>query len=364
MGNKAPLDGKFCDESTTNDSDDVLVSRVRAGDNEAFEALFERHRSIALHIASRQADNVADVEDIVAEAFIAVLQYLTAGKGPDTFFRAYLLTTVRRIAYKANQAGSRTRPTESYLLDSAEHHHDSILAEFESTAVAQAFTSLPERWQAVLWYVDIEGMKPKAASSMLGLSPNGVSSLVLRAREGLRQAYLQNHISTSVGKGCEEYSSQLGAYARQGLSARSERKVRAHLDGCPKCTAVLLDLDDVQSAMRAALFPLITGIVFTAFTAAVPHLAAASAGAGALTVSHGERSLSTPIPRMWKIRSGSLTIREDEWDIHLAMTATGAANRHKPADPAHHRPETTRSSHRDGSQRARKSGWFARLLGH
>ncbi len=204
-------------------------------------------------------------------------------------------------------------------------------------------------------------MKPKTASSMLGLSPNGVSSLVLRAREGLRQAYLQSHISTSVGKGCQEYSSQLGAYARQGLSARSERKVRAHLDGCPKCTAMLLDLGDVQSAMRAALFPLITGI---AFTVAFPPLAAASAGAGALAVSHGERSVSTPTPMMWKIRSGSLTIREDEWDIHLAMTATVATNRHKPAGPAPHRPETTRSSHRDGPQRAQKSGWFARLLGH
>ncbi|MFJ6537482.1 sigma-70 family RNA polymerase sigma factor [Paenarthrobacter sp. NPDC091711] len=325
--------------SSTNDGDEVLVARVRAGDKDAFEALFQRHHSMALYIASKQADNVADVEDIVSDAFAAVLQYLTAGKGPDTFFRAYLLTTVRRIAYKANQAGSRTRPTESYHLDSVEHHHDSILAEFESTAIAQAFTSLPERWQAVLWYIDIEEMKPKAASPLLGLSPNAVSSLVLRAREGLRQAYLQHHISTSVGKGCEEYSSRLGAYARKGLSARSEQKVRAHLDGCPKCTAVLLDLDDVQSAMRAALFPLMTGIGFTtavqavaAQPLAVPSLAAQSlaappAGAGDLSVSRGEPSTSTATPLRWKIRAGSLTIRENQWDIHMAMTATAVADR-------------------------------------
>ncbi|KUM35736.1 sigma-70 family RNA polymerase sigma factor [Arthrobacter sp. EpRS71] len=325
MGNEAPLDGTSRDETITNDGDDVLVARVRAGDIDAFEELFQRHHSMALYVASKQADNEADVEDIVSDAFTAVLQYLVAGKGPETFFRAYLLTAVRRIAYKANHAGSRTRPTETYHLDGAEHHHDSILAEFESTAIAQAFTSLPERWQAALWYIDVEEMKPKAASPMLGLSPNAVSSLVLRAREGLRQAYLQTHISASVGKGCEDYSSRLGAYARKGLSTRWEQKVRAHLDGCPTCTAVLLDLDDVQSAMRAALFPMMTGI---GFTLAVPSLPAPSAGARDLTASRGEPSTSTPMPVMWKIRAGSLTIRENEWDIHLAMTATVVADRH------------------------------------
>ncbi|WP_354514475.1 sigma-70 family RNA polymerase sigma factor [Paenarthrobacter sp. 4246] len=261
------------------DSDMDLVREVRAGNSTAFEALFERHQGTARKVAAAQVDNFADVDDVVADAFASVYQSITAGKGPDTFFRAYLLTAVRRFAYHANRGASRTRPTaESFVLDSAVFHDDPAVAHFESKAVAQAFRSLPERWQEVLWYVDIEGLKPAAASTLLGLNPNGVSALALRARERLRQVYLQNHITSSAGDDCEEYSAQLGAYAREGLRRRSQDRVRAHLEGCPKCTALLLDLNDVQSAMRAVVFPLVAG---AAFTSVFPALAAAGAGTGA-----------------------------------------------------------------------------------
>ncbi|WP_269215708.1 sigma-70 family RNA polymerase sigma factor, partial [Arthrobacter sp. AK01] len=261
------------------DSDMELVLQVRSGDKAAFETLYGRHRSIARTVATAQLDNFADVDDVVADAFASVYQALAAGKGPDSFFRAYLLTAVRRTAHLMNRAATRTRPTsESYMLDSAIAHDDPALAAFESTAVAQAFRSLPARWQEVLWYVDIEGLKPAAVSPLLGLTPNGVSSLALRARERLRQAYLQNHIRSSAGEDCEEYSTQLGAYSRDGLNRRSQDRVQAHLENCPKCTALLLDLNDVQSAMRAVVFPLVAG---AAFTSVFPALAGAGTGAGA-----------------------------------------------------------------------------------
>jgi RNA polymerase sigma factor (sigma-70 family) len=317
------------------ESDSDLVERVRSGDRAAFETLFERHRGMARYVAARQTDNPADVDDVVSDAFASVFESLTAGKGPDSFFRAYLLTAVRRTAYKVNRTGSRTRPTdELYVLDSTEVHHDPVLAQFESTAVAQAFKALPERWQAVLWYVDIEGLKPAAASPMLGLSANGVSSLALRARERLRQVYLQQHVSASVGEDCEAYSSQLGVYARNGLGKRSTEKVQLHLEECFRCTALLLDLNDVQSAMRAALFPLVTGI---AFTAAVPTLAGGAAAGGAVAggaaaggataggaaggaaagigatpdgsaVPAAAHAASKPMVMLWKVGAGVLTV--------------------------------------------------------
>ncbi|MEJ1115670.1 sigma-70 family RNA polymerase sigma factor [Paenarthrobacter sp. CCNWLY172] len=260
------------------DSDMDLVLQVRAGQRTAFEVLFERHQGVARKVAAAQVNNYADVDDVVADAFTSVYQSITAGKGPDTFFRAYLLTAVRRFAYQTNRGASRTRPTaESFVLDSAVFHDDPAVAHFESKAVTQAFRSLPERWQEVLWYVDIEGLKPAAVSPLIGLTPNGVSALALRARERLRQVYLQNHITSSTGDSCEQYSTQLGAYSRDGLRRRSQDRVRAHLEGCPKCTALLLDLNDVQSAMRAVVFPLVAG---AAFTSVFPALAAVGAGTG------------------------------------------------------------------------------------
>nr|WP_284974791.1 sigma-70 family RNA polymerase sigma factor [Arthrobacter sp. efr-133-TYG-104] len=304
------------------DSDADLISRVRSGDGEAFGVLFERHREMAQKMAAAQLDNRADVDDVVADAFTSVYQSLAAGKGPDTFFRAYLLTTVRRVAYKANQAGSRIRPTaESYVIDSVEGPHDPVLAEFESTTVAQAFKALPERWQAVLWYVDIEGMKPADASAMLGLSPNGVSSLAIRARERLRQIYLQNHINTASGDSCEEYASQLGAFARGGLRSRLRERIQTHLEDCPKCTAVLLELDDVQGAMRAVIFPLIAGV---AFTPAIPALTAATTG----TPVTGIHGVLKSMPA--KIGVGVLTAVAVTAGAAVAMGMTGASKTGSP----------------------------------
>ncbi len=317
MGDGAALFSDEHDHSADAESDEALVSRVRAGDTDAFETLFERHRGMARNVAARHTDNYADAWDVVSDAFAAVFESLADGKGPNSFFRGYLLTIVRRLAYTANRAGFRIQPTEeTHVLDSVEETQDPLLADFESTAVAQAFKALPERWQAVLWYVDIEGMKPAAASAMLGINPNGVSALAIRARERLRQIYLQQHITASTEEECRVFSSRLGAFARQGLSPGSTQKVQAHLEQCSKCTALLVDLDHIQSAMRATLFPLITGI---AFISVDPPLSGAVAGGAAVDDSLGARLAPKPIPMTWKIPVDALRIQEDTWDLHLVM---------------------------------------------
>lgn len=269
----------------TAESDPHILSMVRQGVTEAFDVLYERHLKIALYVARSQTDNPSDADDVVAESFAAIFQLLIEGKGPKEFFRSYLLTVVRRTAHDRNRKARRA-PTaaDDAILDSAVLDSDPVLDHLESSIMAKAFKSLPERWQAVLWHLDIEGLKPAAAAPLVGLTPNGVSSLALRAREGLRQAYLQEHISQTVGDGCEEFASQLGKYARNALKRTSEDRVRAHLDGCAKCTALLMELNDVQGGMRAILFPLVTGIAFgpgaLAALGSAATTAAVASGAG------------------------------------------------------------------------------------
>lgn len=250
-------------------SDPEILAMVRGGDPSAFDVLYRRHAAAAQYVARTQTDNVSDADDVVSEAFASIFQALTEGKGPGQFFRSYLLTAVRRIASDRNRKARRTQPVgDESSLDTVGIDADRVLEAFESSTMVKAFTSLPERWQAVLWHVDIEGLKPAAAAQFIGLSPNGVSSLAIRAREGLRQAYLQNHISLANDDSCYEYSSQLGKYARDGLKRTSRERVEAHLETCSKCTAVLMEINDVQSGMRAVIFPLVTGIVFTPAVAA------------------------------------------------------------------------------------------------
>ncbi|WAH98586.1 sigma-70 family RNA polymerase sigma factor [Arthrobacter sp. MMS18-M83] len=286
-------------------SDLKIMAMVRGGDASAFDVLYRRHGAAAQYVARAQTDNVSDADDVVSEAFASIFQALTEGKGPAQFFRSYLLTAVRRIAHDRNRKAKRTLAVgDESSLDTVAVDADRVLEAFESSTMVKAFTSLPERWQAVLWHVDIEGLKPAAAALFIGLSPNGVSSLAIRAREGLRQAYLQNHISMANDDSCFEYSSQLGKYARDGLKRTSREKVEAHLETCSKCTAVLVELNDVQAGMRAVVFPLVAGVAFTPAAAAgyLPPEALAP-GVGGPTAA-GQRSGNV----IWKMAIAALVL--------------------------------------------------------
>lgn len=230
------------------DSDAMLIERVRLGDGSAFDVLYRRHVAVAERWAAGQVDNPSDIEDVVAESFSAVLQHLLGRKGPDAFFRAYLFAVVRRNAHTQNRFASRTLATsEVQVLDWEVRDPDTVMEQFESSALAKAFQSLPTRWQNAIWYVDVEGLKPAAVSGILELSPNAVSTLVLRAREGLRTAYLQAHVGATIATACGIFTKRLGAYARNALKRTAQDQMRSHLETCSRCTAILLELLDVRS---------------------------------------------------------------------------------------------------------------------
>ncbi|GAA1585773.1 hypothetical protein GCM10009789_44190 [Kribbella sancticallisti] len=258
-------------ETPEGPSDAELIARVRAGDLEAYGDLFGRHHHAAERMA-RQLVPAGDADDLAGDAFAKVLDALRNGGGPDISFRAYLLTTVRRVHVDRIRSGRKVQTTDDIAAYEREPQgfDDPTVTGFESGAAAKAFASLPERWQAVLWHTEVEGEKPAAIAPLLGLTANGVSALAYRAREGLRQAYLQQHLADVASDRCRWTTERLGAYVRGGLTKRENHNVREHLDDCAKCTAVYLELVEVNSALPALLAPALLG------TAGLGYLAAAS----------------------------------------------------------------------------------------
>ena len=268
---------------TAESSDAELIAAVRAGDTDAYGELFGRHREAALRL-SRQLVRGPDADDLVAESFIRVLSVLQDGRGPDEAFRAYLLTSIRRLHIDRIRSGSRVRSTgDEAELDRAVEFIDPAEMKFEQGAAAAAFASLPERWQLVLWHLDVEGQKPAEVAPLLGMSPNSVSALAYRAREGLRQAYLQGHLAPTLHASCRQTTGLLGSYVRKGLSSRDTAKVEAHLDDCSRCTGLQLELAEVNSNLSGVLGPALLGTAFTGYVVA-GAAGVATLSAGAATV--------------------------------------------------------------------------------
>lgn len=254
--------------------DAELISAVRGGDTDAYGLLFERHVGAARRLA-RQLVSAGDVEDLVSEAFVKVLQVLQRGGGPDVAFRAYLLTAVRRLRVDRLRATSRLHTTDDMeMFDPGVPFRDTAVEGFESATAARAFASLPERWQLVLWHTEVEGQKPADVAVLLGMSANSVSALAYRAREGLRQAYLNEHASELDDASCQWTRTHLGAYIRSGISRRDAGKVEDHLGGCRTCAAIYLELSEVNSNLGAVLAPLLLGSVGAAYVSATTGAAA------------------------------------------------------------------------------------------
>ncbi len=211
----------------------------------------------------------ADADDLVSDAFAKVLGVLQRGGGPDIAFRAYLLTAVRRLHVDKIRAGAKLTTTDDLEpFDPGVPFQDTAVEGFESEAAAKAFASLPERWQLVLWHLEVEGQKPADIAPLLGMSANSVSALAYRAREGLRQAFLNQHAQEMDDDTCRWTHQHLGAYVRNGISRRDATKVEEHLDECRKCMAVYLELTEVNSNLAGILAPLLLGGAATAYLAA------------------------------------------------------------------------------------------------
>jgi len=270
-------------------TDADLITAVRGGDNAAYGVLFDRHRAAAERLA-RQLVRGPDADDLVAESFTRVLVTLQQGKGPDESFRAYLLTAMRRFHIDRIRAGARVRSTgDEAELDRTVDWVDPAEMRFESGAAAQAFAALPERWQTVLWHLDVEGQKPAEVAPLLGMSANSISALAYRAREGLRQSYLQQHLGAEQREACRSTTEKLGAYVRGGLAARDTGKVEAHLDECARCTGLYLELREINGNLAAWLAPALLGAAATGYltagttAGAVGAAAVLKGAAGAIT---------------------------------------------------------------------------------
>ena len=248
-------------------SDAELISAVRGGDVAAYGELFARHVEAARRLG-RQLVPGPDVDDLVSEAFTKVLGVLQRGGGPDLAFRAYLLTAVRRLHVDRIRSTARLHTTDDLTpFDPGVPFRDTAVEGFESAAAARAFASLPERWQLVLWHTEVEEQKPAEVAPLLGMTPNAVSALAYRAREGLRQAYLTMHAAEAGDDSCERTRAELGSYVRGGLARRDAARVEQHLQECRVCAALYLEFAEVNSNLRAVLAPLLLGGAAAAYVA-------------------------------------------------------------------------------------------------
>ncbi len=265
-------------------SDAELIAAARLDDHGAYGELFRRHGDAARAAARALVGRRADFDDLVAEGFARVLNAIRRGGGPELAFRPYLLTCIRNVFYDRARADARLEPLGE-MPDVVDAALEARAANGDDRAlIARAYATLPERWQLVLWHTEIEGRPAAEVAPLVGLAPNAVAALAYRAREGLREAYLQAHLQRTPPKACGEARVRLAGYARASLSTRDRQLVDTHLERCDRCRAILVELSDLAASLRSVVAPVILGAPLVAY------LGRLGPGA-ATTIAHDVRSV-------------------------------------------------------------------------
>jgi RNA polymerase sigma factor (sigma-70 family) len=318
----------------------VLVDRVIAGFDDAFDELYRRHANAAWRLGQAVTGNSHDAADAVSEAFARVLQAVRAGRLEDgEAFRSYLLTATRHAALDGIRRGGRTRGAGddelSTVAAAGPGPVEKLTGAEDAGLVAEAFRGLPERWRSVLWLTEVEGIATKDAADQLGLTPNGTAQLAVRARAGLRERFLQAHVKAESAPACRFTVEHLGAYVGGGISPRDLAKVDQHLADCEACRARKDELEDVGTSLRRAVLPI--PLALGALSAQkVLAVLASSSTTGSSGLARVVQLAKEPTPMMRRVAGASAATV-----LALGLLALGLAHQDDPGTPTMAAPRQT-----------------------
>ncbi|MEU6299692.1 sigma-70 family RNA polymerase sigma factor [Streptomyces erythrochromogenes] len=225
--------------------------------SDVMDEVFARHHSSVLAYARTCCRDLSTAQDLAAEAFARTYRAIAWGAGPEYAWRPYLLTCVRRLAATWAREATRTRLSDDFeewaaQLSDGQDAEEAVFTAEEGSLVLRAYESLPERWQAVLWHSVVEDEPAAETAARLGISAGGVGSLVARAREGLKEAYLRAHLDRSASDECKHYGGQIAARLRRP-GKRLTRDLSRHLQGCDDCARAERDLREVNGRLGVLL---------------------------------------------------------------------------------------------------------------
>lgn len=177
-------------------TDAALVLRFRQGDAKAFELLVARHTRFAGAVAMGVVNDYHAALDVVQEAFVKVLEGLSALEDPERF-QAWLRHVVRTTSLdhlrrrKVVGRSAEALPgedDESQPLPAPGLEPEDVLEQAELRArVREEIASLPESQREVVYLKYLEGMSYEEIADVTGLTINTIESRLFRARASLRK---------------------------------------------------------------------------------------------------------------------------------------------------------------------------------
>ncbi len=247
MGVSAAIAGFRLDRgSVLGDSDEYLVARLRAGDDAAFEAIYDRYASGLLAFCVHLLGSREAAEDALQLTFVSAFRALRRGES-NIALRPWLYTIARNRCLSELRTRCDVVDVDGVVVDRPflEGVADQVERREDLREMLQDMQRLPADQRAALVLFELGDHSHEEIAAVLGVRKEKVKALVFQAREALMRGRRARE------RPCAEIRERL-ATLQGTVLARS--MARAHIDRCPSCAAFESEVRR-QHAALALLLP-------------------------------------------------------------------------------------------------------------
>lgn len=196
-------------ERTSHEEERLLIDRVKAGEYDAFDAIFRRHVAQVHRQVFRLIGNEGETEEVVQEVFLAVYEKIKTFRG-DSAFSTWLYRLTMNVALTRLRKRKRSKEVclDDYLPRFRDDGHHLVRPVFNwgdeldlrlekkelHRLIQEALELLPPVNKTVIVQSDIEGLSNRDIGEALGLSIPAVKARLHRAR-----LFLRGKLAVSLG---------------------------------------------------------------------------------------------------------------------------------------------------------------------
>ena len=217
---RTPLPSRASDNDQPEDA--RLVERLRKGDADAFGEIVRAWSPMMLHVARMYVSTDASAQEVVQDAWLAMIQGLDKFEGRSSL-RTWMLAILANVGRSRGVREARTVPWSSLAPNDDDgpavtpdrfrdpndqwprnwtplgkprpwprSPEDEIMAAESRTQLESGLAKLPDRQGTVVALRDVHGLSSDEVSSILGLSAGNQRVLLHRGRSRLR-GLLETH---------------------------------------------------------------------------------------------------------------------------------------------------------------------------
>jgi RNA polymerase sigma-70 factor (ECF subfamily) len=184
----APVRGSAA-ELVDEDEDALCLARGAAGDERAWQELFDKWKKPLLAFFYRSLGSMAEAEDLTLEVFVR-LHRAAAGYQRSAAFTTYLFHIARNLLLnelrRRRRKPAQSLPPEAFDYVAAPESDEARRATELEEIFQRALAQLPEEQRSLLLLVNQQELDHRTAAATLGITENSLRVKLHRARQHLK----------------------------------------------------------------------------------------------------------------------------------------------------------------------------------